>query len=418
MRCALINSGETAHASSSTVSSPAGACSCGRNPTVADFSREILPSSGDASPRIRANSVDFPAPLGPTRPTRSPRFTWSDASSKRTRPAKALVTWEIVSMRAAANLANPRARASRASARHPQSLVRRSLGEGGSILTLLPLIVPGLRETGGGHRRNRQAGRGVVRGIVEKRQPRAHRVPEIDDVQRRRILIEGVAVTPRIESDERAEEKPDRRLVRHDKDIVRRVLAHNIHQNRQCPRRYGESALAADRRKRVRIFFPRRRFLRKSFLHFLARHLFPPPVRNLTQAVACLHFQAVRLSEDLRRLHGPSQRRSVDRGDLFAAQAIRQPPHLLPPFIGKLDICRASETIFRRQHSGSMTNKKNSCVHNFAKHCASRRESLSWIIRRGGLKQAKPPSSNLSGFRNPRSAIAMSPARIELAFKV
>src|SRR5204863_6606997 len=109
---------------------------------------------------------------------------------KRTRPAKALVTWEIVSMRAAANLANPRLHASRGSARDPQS----------SILhprLLPPLIVPGLRQARCRHRRNGQAGRGVMRGIVEKRQPRAHCVPEIDDVQRRRILIECVAVTLR-----------------------------------------------------------------------------------------------------------------------------------------------------------------------------------------------------------------------------
>ena len=57
-----------AQASSSTVSSPAGAVSCGRNPIVADFSTETLPASGDASPRISEKSVDFPAPLGPTKP--------------------------------------------------------------------------------------------------------------------------------------------------------------------------------------------------------------------------------------------------------------------------------------------------------------------------------------------------------------
>src|SRR5256885_1638453 len=96
-------------ANSKTVSSFAGACSCGRNPIVADFSSPIFPSSGSPSPRMRANRVDFPAQFGPTSPMRSPRFTWSDASSKRVRPPKALVTWEMVSMRAAANLANRRA---------------------------------------------------------------------------------------------------------------------------------------------------------------------------------------------------------------------------------------------------------------------------------------------------------------------
>src|SRR5204862_7767239 len=107
IRWALAISGETAQASSKTVSSPAGACSCGRNPIVADFSRETRPSSGDTSPRMREKSVDLPAPFGPTKPTRSPRFTWSDASLKSERPAKAFETCEIVSMGAAANVANP-----------------------------------------------------------------------------------------------------------------------------------------------------------------------------------------------------------------------------------------------------------------------------------------------------------------------
>ncbi len=68
IRCASFSSGETAVASSSTVSSPAGAFSCGKNPIVADFSVETLPASGDASPRIREKSVDLPAPFGPDQP--------------------------------------------------------------------------------------------------------------------------------------------------------------------------------------------------------------------------------------------------------------------------------------------------------------------------------------------------------------
>ena len=89
IRCAFNSSGETAHASSRTVSSPAGAFSCGRNPIVAPiFQPRSSLSSGRASPRINENSVDFPAPFGPTKPTRSPRFTCSEASSKRIRPPK------------------------------------------------------------------------------------------------------------------------------------------------------------------------------------------------------------------------------------------------------------------------------------------------------------------------------------------
>ena len=94
----LASSGEVAIASSSTVSSPAAAVSWGRNPIVALFSIETGLQSGDASPRISEKSVDLPAPFGPTSPMRSPRFTWSETSSKRTRPAKDLVTCETVSI--------------------------------------------------------------------------------------------------------------------------------------------------------------------------------------------------------------------------------------------------------------------------------------------------------------------------------
>src|SRR5436190_16656566 len=50
------------------------------------------------SPRRSANKVDLPAPLGPTNPIRSPRLTWSDASSKSARPAKDFESWETVSI--------------------------------------------------------------------------------------------------------------------------------------------------------------------------------------------------------------------------------------------------------------------------------------------------------------------------------
>src|SRR5205807_5104964 len=96
--CAYTSSGETARASSSTVSSPAAAVSCGRNPIVAFFSIAIVPLSGEVSPRINENNVDLPAPLGPTNPIRSPRLTCSETSSKSARPAKDFESWETVSI--------------------------------------------------------------------------------------------------------------------------------------------------------------------------------------------------------------------------------------------------------------------------------------------------------------------------------
>src|SRR6266403_3969336 len=87
-----------ASASSRTVSSPAAAVSCGRNPIVAFFSIAIAPLSGETSPRRSANNVDLPAPLGPTNPIRSPRLTWSETSSKSARPAKDFESRETVSI--------------------------------------------------------------------------------------------------------------------------------------------------------------------------------------------------------------------------------------------------------------------------------------------------------------------------------
>ena len=86
------SSGVVASASSSTVSSPAAAVSCGRKPMVALFSSPIWPLSGDVSPRINENNVDLPAPLGPTNPIRLPRLTWSETSSNRVRPLKDLLS--------------------------------------------------------------------------------------------------------------------------------------------------------------------------------------------------------------------------------------------------------------------------------------------------------------------------------------
>src|SRR5258708_38668749 len=58
----------------------------------------MAPSSGESWPRISENSVDLPAPFGPIRPIRFPRFTWSETSENSVLVPKDLVTCEIVSM--------------------------------------------------------------------------------------------------------------------------------------------------------------------------------------------------------------------------------------------------------------------------------------------------------------------------------
>ena len=52
-------------------------------PMVTLRSMEIWPSSGDSSPMIKRNTVDLPAPLGPTRPIFSPRKMAALASMNR-----------------------------------------------------------------------------------------------------------------------------------------------------------------------------------------------------------------------------------------------------------------------------------------------------------------------------------------------
>src|SRR4051794_5868501 len=56
------------------------------------------PVSGDSFWRIRLNKVDLPAPLGPTNPMRSSRFTCSVTPSNNVRPAKDLLTSEMVNI--------------------------------------------------------------------------------------------------------------------------------------------------------------------------------------------------------------------------------------------------------------------------------------------------------------------------------
>src|SRR5438034_5023462 len=85
-------------AGSSTVSSPAAAVSCGRNPIVAFFSIAIVPLSGETSPRRSENKVDLPALLGPTNPIRSPRLAWSETSSNSAWPPKDFESCETVSI--------------------------------------------------------------------------------------------------------------------------------------------------------------------------------------------------------------------------------------------------------------------------------------------------------------------------------
>ena len=86
-----------------------------------------------------------------------------------------------------------------------------------------------------------------MRSVIEQREPRTRGVAKIDNVQRSGFLIKIVAITARIECEERAEQKADRRLVRHDQNILARVLVDKFDQCRQRARSHSQTAFAAER---------------------------------------------------------------------------------------------------------------------------------------------------------------------------
>ena len=67
-----------------------------------------------------------------------------------------------------------------------------------------------------------------MRSVVEQNQPRARRIAKIDNVQCRRLLIEIVPVTARIESEERAEQQANGRFVRHNENILAGVFPNEL----------------------------------------------------------------------------------------------------------------------------------------------------------------------------------------------
>src|SRR5688500_5434961 len=74
--------------------------------------------------------------------------------------------------------------------------------------------VPPLRETP----QRRADARVVVARVVESDQAHANRIAEVEDVQARGRLIEPIAIAPRVDAEQAAEEQPDRRLVRDEED--------------------------------------------------------------------------------------------------------------------------------------------------------------------------------------------------------
>src|SRR5206468_8085965 len=75
--------------------------------------------------------------------------------------------------------------------------------------------VPPPREAAAGPPRRAR----VMGDVVEQHQARAHGVLELEDVETARELVEPIAVAPRIEAEQAADQQADRRLVRDDEHL-------------------------------------------------------------------------------------------------------------------------------------------------------------------------------------------------------
>ena len=108
---------------------------------------------------------------------------------------------------------------------------------------------------------NGEAGLGIVRGVVEKRETGAGAILEVDDVERGGALVEVVAVTARIEAEERAEEETDGRFVRDDHDVFPGMSPHQFNQRRQSAGGDGETTRPRRGSKGVGVLVPLEGFL-------------------------------------------------------------------------------------------------------------------------------------------------------------
>ena len=67
-----------------------------------------------------------------------------------------------------------------------------------------------------------------MRGIVEEGEPGVSRVAEIDDIQSGWILVEVVAITPRVEAEQRAEQQADGCFMRDNRNAATAVRPNDV----------------------------------------------------------------------------------------------------------------------------------------------------------------------------------------------
>ncbi len=168
-----------------------------------------------------------------------------------------------------------------------------------------------------------------------------------------------IAITTRIEAKKRAEQKPNRRLVRNNQDVFARMLAHQFEEHRQSACCHGQAAFATVRRKCIWVPFPLGGFFRKFLLYFAPRHLLSATVRNFPKPVARLHLQLVRCRKNLSSLSRAAKRGCVNRDNFLVTQTFRQATCLFATFIGKSHIGRARKSILGAQNGDAMSHHEN-----------------------------------------------------------
>src|SRR5262249_28308813 len=132
--------------------------------------------------------------------------------------------------------------------------------------------------------------------------------------------VQVVAVPPQVEAEDRADQEPDRGLVRRDHDLSAEVRGDDPEQGGQGPRGDGEAGLAAGRRKRVRVPLPAGVLLAELLLDLRTALALPASVRDLAEAIDRRDRLAVRRGEDPAGLHRAGERARVERGDRLARE--------------------------------------------------------------------------------------------------
>ena len=156
----------------------------------------------------------------------------------------------------------------------------------------------------------------------------------------------------------------DRRLVRHDDDLLAVVRLDDGTDDRQRARHDVDAALAAGWRAAERVFLPARVFVLEPRFHFLPRQPFPVAVVDLAQRRPRDRRQAVRIGDDRGGLERPPHRRAVNRVDGVVAEAARQAPRPeRRPSSDKRNVGGAGESILGAERGGAVADEEETRSH-------------------------------------------------------